>query len=75
MKLKFLCKHSYELIKRIPCTFRFNDNTQIAVPIFLFECKKCHRRKVIRDENCFYNSSVLKKLELWLKGEIDMEDI
>ena len=75
MKLKFLCKHSYELIKQIPCTFKYNDNTKIPVSIFLFECKKCHKRKVIKDANCFYNSTLLKKLKLWLKDEIDMEDI
>lgn len=72
---KLFCKHKYKLIISLPCTFKCDDDTVLNLPIDLFECKICGKRKVIREPDCFYRGNLLKAINLWVKGQLDLEDL
>ena len=65
------CKHKYILKGIIRATFTTSSNREIDVPVYLYQCQKCDKRKVVRENDFFYTSSLLKQLDMWEKNHID----
>jgi hypothetical protein len=71
---RLFCKHNYGYKGVWNCTFRLIEKDEISsVPIYFFECRKCGKRKVIRDSDYLYNNHILDLTKLWLKGEIEVD--
>lgn len=77
--MKFLkqlfCEHHYFIWDEMPCIFELDSGIKINVPITLMECEKCGKRIVLRDTDYFYNTSLLRKINIWKKGMFDWERI
>jgi hypothetical protein len=71
---RLFCKHNYGYKGVWKCTFRFMaKDKESPVPIHFFECRKCGKRKIIKESDCLYNNNILNLAKLWLKGEIDVD--
>lgn len=68
------CKHKYKLKIVLPCRFRTIENNCLDCSVYLYECNKCGKRKVIRDANSFYKRTLLWQLNMWAKGEIEINN-
>ena len=73
--MKLFCKHEFVQYDELPCTFKFEDDYIVKVPITLLECKKCGKRKVIRSDKWYYDDTLLAKVELWRKGQFNWEKV
>ena len=73
--MKLFCKHDYEIVKIWDCVFKYDDNCKVPTPIDFLVCKKCGKRKLLRDVDWKYNDSVLRRAALWEKGEISLEEL
>lgn len=69
---KLFCKHKYNLKIVLPCIFKTIEGQHLDCPVYLYECNKCGKRKVIKDMNSFYKPSLLKQLKMWSKHEIEI---
>ena len=72
---QLLCKHNYVVYDIISCTFKFEDGEVKRVPIQMLVCSKCGKRTVLKDDDFYYNSSVLKLVNLWKRGLFNWEKL
>jgi len=67
---RLFCKHNYGMVGTWSCTYSYNGKKETPVPVYFFECTKCHARKVIKDSDMYYTTHISKLIRLWLKGQI-----
>ena len=72
LKKLFCCEHKYEIVKVLKATYKVDETKTIDCPITLLVCKKCGKRKVLRDEDWLYTKKVLKALKLWEQNQLDV---
>ena len=72
--MSWFCKHDYEIVGTWNCRFKFEDDCIMSVPMDFLVCKKCGKRKLLKDKDCYYNNSVLRRALLWEKGQLSTEE-
>ena len=72
---QLFCRHNYVVYDTISCTFKFENEEVKSVPIRMLVCSKCGKRKVLRDEDFYYNKNVLQLVNLWKKGLFNWEKL
>lgn len=72
---QLFCKHNYTFIKEINCIFISESGNSKNVPIELYECLKCGKRKVLKDLDHCYNPQALETVNMWRKHEISVEEL
>lgn len=62
------CAHEYKQVGYIPATAQDKEGS-IDVPCYFLECKKCGKRRVLREPDFNYTEAFLEMINLWKKGE------
>lgn len=67
------CTHDYGILGRWDCNYSSeNSSGKVPVPIYFFECTKCHKRTVIKERDFYYNTHALELIRMWLKRHIQL---
>lgn len=62
------CEHEYKQVGYISATVE-NDGVSLGVPCYFLECKKCGKKRVLRESDFNYKDSFLEMMNLWEKGQ------
>lgn len=68
---QLFCKHKYSYVGDADCTFETDSGQIVEMPAFFHECKKCGKRIVLKNEDCFYTKTFLNQIKLWQKRQIE----
>lgn len=69
---QLFCKHKFVQESRMKCTYLWDDETPMDTSITFYSCSKCGKRVIAADQPCYYKPQLVEKLNLWLKGELDI---
>ena len=69
---KLFCKHKYINIAHLPCKIELPDGEVLDVPMILFECVKCGKRIVIKENKSDYTPQLLAEIKMWEKHELEL---
>ena len=71
LKKIFCFNHEYKAAQIIEAKYRIEGTVTLDCPITLLVCRKCGKRKVIKDYSWLYTQRTLKFLKLWEKNQLD----
>lgn len=73
---KLICiNHEYDVVQILKATYKVDETKTMDCPITLLVCKKCGKRKVLKEEDWLYTKTVLNALKLWKQYKLDINDI